>query len=102
MRDSDSLGAQSPVPRRAVRHKLFEPVMLRLDGAVVRAHLLDLSATGALAHCDRPLFTGDRVMIEAEALGIVGHVVWTRGKRFGIHFETPLADCVVDRVVRAL
>jgi hypothetical protein len=41
-------------------------------------------------------------MIEAEALGIVGHVVWTRGKRFGIHFETPLADCVVDRVVRAL
>lgn len=86
--------------RRATRLKLFEPVLLRIQGHAVRAHLLDLSATGALAHCDSPPCVGDHVLIEASTLGVAARVMWVRAKRFGIHFDLPLPQLTVDRVVR--
>lgn len=87
------------IARRATRLKLFEPVLLRLHGLPLRAHLLDLSATGALVHSERPPLTGDHVHIEAAALGLSGRVVWVRARRFGIRFDAPLADTIVRRVV---
>jgi hypothetical protein len=86
--------------RRATRLKLFEPVLLRVQGSPVRAHLLDLSMTGALAHSDSPPQVGDHVVIEASALSVAGRVMWVRAKRFGIHFDLPLPQPTVDRVVR--
>ena len=84
-RPTPALGAE-----RAPRHKLFEPVSLWRNGAPLRGHLLDLSATGALCHSDMAVATGDRVLIDAERLGVAGRVVWTGGKRFGLHFDAPL------------
>ncbi|HUD95712.1 PilZ domain-containing protein [Sphingobium sp.] len=95
MIDNESLVAA----RRAVRLKLFEPVVLRVHGVAERAHLLDLSATGALAHCEQPPYTGDAVRIEGETLSITGRVMWVLGKRFGIHFDRTLTDTMVLRVV---
>lgn len=86
--------------RRAARLKLFEPVKLRCGGVAVRAHLLDLSVTGALAHSDRPPAPGDHVLIEGESLAVAGRVMWVRAKRFGVHFDLPLACEAVDRAVR--
>lgn len=86
--------------RRATRLKLFEPVLLRTHGESARAHLLDLSATGALAHCDSPPRVGDHVLIEASILGVSGRVMWVQSKRFGVHFDLPLPPFTVDRVVR--
>ncbi|MCP1468889.1 hypothetical protein J3E64_000560 [Sphingobium sp. OAS761] len=77
--------------RRATRHKLFEPVTLRMHGFSVRAHLLDLSETGALGHSDQPPYDGDHVIIEGGILCATGHIVWVRGKKFGVRFDTPLA-----------
>ena len=96
LQENHSLGAA----RRATRLKLFEPVLLRVQGEEVRAHLLDLSMTGALAHCDSPPRIGERVLIEANALGVAGRVMWVRAKRFGVHFDLPLPQITVDRVVR--
>ncbi|WP_052034199.1 PilZ domain-containing protein [Sphingobium lactosutens] len=86
-------------PERAPRHKLFEPVSLWHDGASMRGHLLDLSATGALCHSDMPFRAGDRVLIDADCLGVAGRVVWSGGKRFGLHFEAALPASVLDRVL---
>lgn len=97
MIDNESLVAA----RRAVRLKLFEPVVLRVHGVTERAHLLDLSATGVLAYCERPPFTGDAVRIEGETLAITGRVMWVLGKRFGVHFDRTLSDTTVRRVVGA-
>ncbi|MEQ6331825.1 PilZ domain-containing protein [Sphingobium sp. MK2] len=83
-----------------MRLKLFEPVRLLLAGQAARAHLLDLSVTGALVHCDSPPCVGDHVLIETNALGVKGQVMWVRVKRFGVHFDQPLPQLTVDRVVR--
>ena len=96
MQEHHLLGAS----RRATRLKLFEPVLLRVQGLPVRAHLLDLSMTGALAHSDNPPQVGDHVVIEASALSVAGRVMWVRAKRFGIHFDFPLPQPTIDRVVR--
>jgi hypothetical protein len=95
MIDNESLVAA----RRAVRLKLFEPVVLRVRGVAERAHLLDLSMTGALAHCEHPPFTGDAVRIEGETLAVGGRVMWVLGKRFGVHFDRALTEVTVLRVV---
>ncbi|WP_300113523.1 PilZ domain-containing protein [Sphingobium sp.] len=86
-------------PARAPRHKLFEPVSLWRDGASVRGHLLDLSATGALCHSDTLFGAGDRVLIDADCLGVAGRVVWAGGKRFGLHFDAALPGPVIERVL---
>ncbi|EQB11894.1 hypothetical protein RLDS_22470 [Sphingobium lactosutens DS20] len=65
----------------------------------MRGHLLDLSATGALCHSDMPFRAGDRVLIDADCLGVAGRVVWSGGKRFGLHFEAALPASVLDRVL---
>tara|TARA_R110000868_G_scaffold256565_2_gene513354 strand:- start:144 stop:440 length:297 start_codon:yes stop_codon:yes gene_type:complete len=96
LQDHHSPGAA----HRATRLKLFEPVLLRVQGLPVRAHLLDLSMTGALAHSDNPPQVGDHVVIEASALSVAGRVMWVRAKRFGIHFDFPLPQPTIDRVVR--
>ncbi|MBH1998709.1 MAG: PilZ domain-containing protein [Sphingomonadaceae bacterium] len=95
MHDQQSLA----IARRATRLKLFEPVLLRLHGMPFRAHLLDLSATGALAHSERTPCVGDHVLIEGESLCVSGRVVWVRARRFGLRFDVPLADMIVQRVV---
>ncbi|RJG55795.1 PilZ domain-containing protein [Sphingobium terrigena] len=100
MTDHASLAPSGPKPRIAARHKMFEPVVLHLHGMALRAHILDLSTSGALAHCDRPPQAGDRVRIEAEGVAAIAHVVWVRAKRFGLHFDMPLSDATVQQVVR--
>lgn len=95
MHDQQSLA----IARCATRLKLFEPVLLRLHGMPFRAHLLDLSTTGALAHSERTPCVGDQVFIEGEPLCVSGRVVWVRTQRFGIRFDVPLADMIVQRVV---
>jgi hypothetical protein len=100
MTDHVSLARSGPMPRTAARHKMFEPVVLRLRGTPLRAHILDLSTTGALAHCDHPPQSGDRVWIEAEGVTAIAHVVWVRAKRFGLHFDVPLSYAMVQQVVR--
>jgi hypothetical protein len=100
MTDHVSLARSGPMPRTAARHKMFEPVVLRLRGTPLRAHILDLSSSGALAHCDQPPQAGDRVRIEAQGVAAIAHVVWVRAKRFGLHFDVPLSDVTVQQIVR--
>jgi hypothetical protein len=79
---------------------LFEPVLLRHGGLSVRAHMLDLSTTGALLHAERPPPSGAHVSVEGERLFIGAMVVWTRAKRFGLRFDLPIADSVLARALR--
>lgn len=102
MTEHASLAPSGTKPRIAARHKMFEPVVLHLRGMPLRAHILDLSTTGALAHCDRPPSTGDRVMIETKGIMVVAHVVWVRAKRFGVHFDIALSDAMVAGLVNGL
>lgn len=100
MSDQASVTAQGLRPRAATRHKLFEPVLLRQGGVAVRAHMLDLSVTGALLHAERPPVIGARVTIHAEGAGAAARVIWVRAKRFGLRFDMPLADATIGLLLR--
>lgn len=86
--------------RAATRHKLFEPIILRLRDGGVRAHMLDLSTTGALLHSTRPPLAGAQVRVESETFVAAARVIWVRAKRFGIRFETALSEISVDRALQ--
>jgi hypothetical protein len=100
MRDPVSPCPPALRPRVAARHKLFEPVLLRHGGLSVRAHMLDLSTSGALLHAEKPPLSGGRVTVEGERLFIGAIVVWTRAKRFGLRFDLPIADTIIAHVLR--
>ena len=91
----------NPAQRRhAVRRKMFEPVVLHFDGIAARAHFLDLSCSGALAHSETPPAGGRHISVEAVGLERSGRVMWVKGKRFGIQFSQPLSDADVAALIR--
>lgn len=99
MRDhNDFLASQQA--RAAVRHKLFEPVCLRSKSGPVRAHILDLSISGALVHADRPPTVGAQVTVECDTFVALARVMWVRAKRFGIQFDTALSGALIDRALK--
>lgn len=81
--------------RHDPRHKMFGPVMLRFGGEVARAHFLDLSCSGALAHSETPPAAGIFLIVEASGQAASGRVMWARGKRFGIHFSQPISQATM-------
>lgn len=99
MAEHDEAPARATETQRATRHKLFEPVVMRIDNVSVRGHLLDLSRSGALAHTEEAPQIGARVQIEGIGVLTPCRVVWVREKRFGLHFDQMLPQAVVDRLI---
>ncbi|WP_313809578.1 PilZ domain-containing protein [Sphingobium sp.] len=83
--------------RHDPRHKMFGPVALRTGDIAFRAHFLDLSCSGALAHSETPPTDGASLTVEALGLEARGRVIWINGKRFGIQFNTPLTPAMMTR-----
>ena len=54
--------------RETPRLKLFEPTEMDGPGGTVRAHILDLSATGALVHAVRPPCVGEHVQLRVAGI----------------------------------
>ncbi|WCP13969.1 hypothetical protein sphantq_02408 [Sphingobium sp. AntQ-1] len=99
MTDQGSFTAWEMRPRGAARHKLFEPLAMRHAGVPLRAHMLDLSVSGALLHAERPPGIGDSVIIELQEFSAAAHVVWVRAKRFGVRFDVPLTETAVRAIL---
>jgi len=87
--------------RIAHRHKTFEPTTLRSNAGEARAHVINLSATGALVHMVDPPKRGSVVSIDLGRVFADAEVVWTSGSRFGIAFRSRLADAMIDILLRA-
>jgi hypothetical protein len=85
--------------RATARHKLFEPVSMRVDGLPVRAHLLDLSRSGALAHADTMVLSGSRVELEGIGILTPARIIWVRDRRFGLRFDNWLSETLVAMIV---
>lgn len=83
------------------RMKLFEPTELRTGSSATRAHLLNLSATGALVHTATPPAPGTTVHLRVGGTTRAARVVWAQGSRLGAAFRVPLPDHEVDALVSA-
>lgn len=97
---SISLSSGPGQRRRITRYKMFGPVSLHVQGNTIRAHFLDLSTGGALAHSETPPSLGTYLEIQASGLAASGRVMWANGKRFGIRFNEPLSEAVMQMVIR--
>lgn len=95
-------GASGPSRRMAARHKMFEPVRLHRDGETWRAHLLDLSRTGARLHADLPPHVDQWVEVELFGLLLRGRVIWEKARRFGIRFDQALPDPLLQGLIETV
>ena len=86
--------------RHTTRHKMFGPVTLCVGNLELRGHFLDLSTSGALAHCETPPAAGSYVRVKAVGVETSGRVKWADGKRFGLQFSQPLTDEAIDILIR--
>jgi hypothetical protein len=85
--------------RAQPRSKLFQPTTMRGPAGETRAHLLDLSSTGALVHATAPPMVAARIQLRCGGELRAGRVVWVRGHRFGVVFSVPLSPAEVARAV---
>jgi hypothetical protein len=69
------------------------------SSSLVRVHLLDLSATGALIHHAAPPAVGATVRLECAGRMRMAHVMWVNGSRFGIAFALPLSEHQLDHAL---
>ncbi len=83
------------------RRKIFQPVDLHAAGRALRAHLLDLSASGALVHSTTAPAPGTPLRLTLDGSVRTARVVWREGVRFGIAFALPLGEAEVARVLGA-
>ena len=79
-------------PRDAVRSKVFRLAGLLTARGAERAHVLDVSETGARLHCAAALVAGDDVAIEAAGVMVRGCVMWVAEGRIGLRFHRRLKE----------
>lgn len=85
--------------RYGQRLKIFLPVTLRWAGVQERAHLLDISPTGARMHAAIAPASREAIEIEWEGVTFPGQCVWSRGNRFGITFSNPITKTQIETLL---
>lgn len=97
------LQASKPLSERdraSARHKIFELIVAIIDGHETRAHLLNISTTGALVHSTQPPKTGSVIQLVMNGRDYTARVVWSNSTRYGIAFGSPLAAPIVEAILR--
>lgn len=81
--------------RAARRHKTFVPTSIQSSRGELRAHILNLSMTGALLHAEPAPGRGQRVIVMLGGRRVAAMVAWVEGARFGVAFAHPLGESEV-------
>jgi len=73
---------------REPRHRLMRRAITMIDGVEEELRLRNISITGGLVECRRPVAPGTELRIDIVGVGPVsGSVKWAAKGRFGIHFD---------------
>lgn len=100
MRHFSELADAPASSRVSPRHKLFEPVTMTIDDNPARAHILNISATGALVHSLTPPSTDAKINLELDGRQHCVSMVWSDGNRFGVRFRTPITGALIRTVLK--
>jgi hypothetical protein len=88
--------------RAAPRIKIFQPVELALRDTRLRAHLLNISTSGALIYARTRVARGERVSLRCSFDLGAARVIWSDGTRIGALFEQPLSQRQLDTLIADL
>lgn len=84
-------GAQLTVTdkRRAMRHPVdYKVIAEHRTLGDVHLHIVNISAQGFMATCDRGLGRGERINVRLPIAGrIEAYLIWSRDERLGFQFE---------------
>jgi len=73
---------------REPRHRLMRRAITMIDGVEEELRLRNISVTGGLVECRRPVAPGTQLKIDIVGVGPVsGTVKWAGNGKFGIHFD---------------
>ena len=86
-------------PRVANRYKTFLPCSLERDGAVIRVHVLNMSATGAMIATPEAIRARQSISLLFQALSLKAVVVWSRNDRAGLRFSLPMAQSTLEELI---
>jgi hypothetical protein len=86
--------------RDAERLKAFIPTYMEGGGVRSRAHILNISASGAMMHCTDIPEIGSLVRILWKGKLRAARVQWQAANRFGVRFQVPLPHDELEAVVR--
>lgn len=78
--------------RRSRRSLVLIASWIRTEAGLERTRLRNLSCKGALLEADCPPPTGSRVVFERGETIVPAQVAWVSGCRFGIQFDSPIAE----------
>lgn len=87
--------------RGARRLKLFLPAQIEVDGVASRAHLLNVSLSGALVHSSQAPAPRTGLSIICAGLARAALVQWADKQRFGVTFMVALNDLELHKVLSA-
>ncbi|MGN6278972.1 MAG: PilZ domain-containing protein [Sphingomonas sp.] len=99
--------SSSPLPspeRRepaARRFKTFWPTSLRTANEVRRAHVLNISRTGAKIHAQESMDINQALEIAIGGIWFGGLVRWRHGSTFGIAFDDAISEENVQKSLDA-
>jgi hypothetical protein len=77
--------------RVAPRTKTFQPAVVRQGSREHRAHILDVSTSGAELHLPSDVAVGSLLTLACDQVVATARVVWTTGQRCGVHFSRALS-----------
>jgi hypothetical protein len=93
---NDPMSALERRSQIARRYKTFWPTMLRTADLAQRAHVLNISCTGARIHAENPLDRGQYVEIAIAPLWLRGFVRWRHEKSFGVAFHEMISEADLE------
>lgn len=86
-------------PRSAPRHKVFIPTEIILSTGEMRAHLINVSLSGALAHAVPAPACDELIQVAMCGTQVAARVRWVDGPRFGLSFALPLSPALLKQVL---
>jgi hypothetical protein len=81
--------------RASRRLRVLLAAEIEIEGERRRAHLLNISESGAKLDADEVPTEGDVVILHREGIVAPGIVSWVIDHRFGVQFDTPVDSALI-------
>ena len=88
--------------RASRRHRVLLAAEIEAKGERRRAHLLNISETGAKLDADEVPVEGDAIILHREGITVAGTVSWVIDHRFGVQFDAPVDTALIAEHAAAL
>ena len=86
-------------PRVANRYKTSLPCAVEQNGASKRAHILNMSLTGAMIATLKDVQPRQSIWLRFDTKSYRAFVVWSRDQRAGLRFNLPLLQPTLQNLI---